>query len=141
MTSLLIPLVVFLGVGALIGALFFVYSRRQRQDEQRLDALTGKKKKEDEATSILKKTASIATRRNLLEMFTPNIVSLQKLIVQADVNIKASTLFGIGALLAFLGFTGSVLAGVKIYFAPLTGITFFFVPFVWLFWKRQVAAQ
>ncbi len=137
MTSLLIPLAVFLGVGALIGAMFFVFSGDNGKMTDRLDALTGKKRKEDEATSILKKTSFERDKRNLLEMFTPNIVSLQKLIVQADVNIRASTLFGIGALLAFLGFTGSVLAGVKIYFAPLTGITFFFVPFVWLLWKRS----
>jgi tight adherence protein B len=137
MTSLLIPLVVFLGVGALIGAMFFVFAGGSDKMMERLDALTGKKKKEDEATSILKKTAIERDKRSLLEMFTPNIVSLQKLITQADVNIKASTMFGIGALLAFLGFTGSVLAGVKIYLAPLTGITFFFIPFVWLMWKRK----
>ena len=137
MSSLVIPLVVFLGVGALIGAMFFVFSGDNAKMTDRLDALTGKKKKEDETTSILKRSSLERDKRNLLEMLTPNIVSLQKLIVQADVNIRASTLFGIGALLAFLGFTGSVLAGVKIYFAPLTGITFFFVPFVWLLWKRS----
>ena len=137
MTSLLIPLMVFLGVGAQIGAMFFVFSGGNGKMTDRLDALTGKKKKDDEATSILKKTSYERDKRNLLEMFTPNIVSLQKLIVQADVNIRASTLFGIGALLAFLGFSGSMLAGVKIYFAPLTGITFFFVPFIWLLWKRS----
>jgi tight adherence protein B len=134
----MISLVVFFGIQVVIGALYFVYSDKGGKVADRLDALTGRKKKEDEATSILKKTALDRDKRNLLEMFTPNIVSLQKLIVQADVNIKASTLFGIGGLLAFLGFTGSVLAGVKIYLAPLTGITFFFIPFVWLLWKRKV---
>jgi len=134
---MLISFLVFLGIEVIIGALFFVYSGNNGKMTDRLDALTGKKKKEDEATSILKKTALDRDKKNLLEMFTPNIVSLQKLITQADVNIKASTLFGIGALLAFLGFSGSVLAGVPIYFAPLTGLTFFFVPFVWLLWKRS----
>src|SRR4051812_4818864 len=137
MTPLVFSIVVFFGIQLVIGALYFVYSDKGGKMVDRLDALTGKKKKEDEATSILRKTALDRDKRNLLEMFTPNIVSLQKLIVQADVNIKASTLFGIGALLAFLGFTGSVLAGVKIYLAPLTGIVFFFIPFVWLLWKRK----
>jgi tight adherence protein B len=137
MSPLLISLVVFFGIQVAIGALYFVYSDKGGKLGDRLDALTGRKKKEDEATSILKKTSLDRDKRNLLEMLTPNIVSLQKLIVQADVNIKASTLFGIGALLAFLGFTGSVLAGVKIYLAPLTGITFFFIPFIWLLWKRK----
>src|SRR5260221_693546 len=137
MSPLMIFLLVFLGIEVLIGALFFVFTGSDGKVTDRLDALTGKKRKEDETTSILKKTALDRDRRNLLEMLTPNIVSLQKLIAQADVNIRASTLFGIGGLLAFLGFTGSVLAGVKVYLAPLTAITFFFVPFVWLLWKRS----
>lgn len=138
MTPLVLSVVVFFGIQLVIGALYFVYQDKGGKMTDRLDALTGKKKKDDEATSILKKTALDRDKKNLLEMFTPNIVSLQKLIAQADVNIKASTLFGIGSLLAFLGFTGSVLAGVKIYLAPLTGIVFFFIPFVWLLWKRKV---
>lgn len=137
MSPLLLSLLVFLGIEVVIGALYFVFTGNNDKMTNRLDALTGKRKKEDETTSILKKTALDRDKKNLLEMFTPNIVSLQKLIIQADVNIRASTLFGIGALLAFLGFTASVLAGVKIYFAPLTAITFFFVPFVWLLWKRS----
>lgn len=137
MTPLLISILVFVGVNVMIGALYFVFTGGNDKMVDRLDALTGKKKKEDEATSILKKTALDRDKKNLLEMFTPNIVSLQKLIVQADVNIRASTLFGIGALLGFLGFSGSVLAGVPIYFAPLTALTFFVVPFIWLLWKRS----
>lgn len=136
-SPLLIAALVFIGVQVLIGAMFFVFSGGAGKTSDRLDALTGKKKKEDEATSILKRTALDRDKKNLLEMFTPNIVSLQKLIVQADVNIRASTLFGIGMLLAFLGFTGSVLAGVPVYFAPMTGLAFFFVPFAWLLWKRS----
>lgn len=137
MSPMIISLLVFLGVQLLVGALFFVFSGSNEKTADRLDTLTGKKKKEDEATSILRKTALERDKKSLVEMFTPNIVSLQKLITQADVNIKASTLFSIGMLLALLGFTASVLAGVKIYFAPLTAITFFFVPFVWLLWKRS----
>jgi tight adherence protein B len=137
MSPLLISFIVFIAIQVMIGALYFVYSGGNGKVSDRLDAITGKKKKEDEATSILKKTALDRDKKNLLEMFTPNIVSLQKLIAQADVNIKASTLFGIGALLAFLGFTGSLLATGKIYFAPLTGLVFFFVPFIWLLWKRK----
>src|SRR5689334_1420506 len=136
MSPLLISLVVFIGVQVLIAALFFVFNGQSDKMTDRLDALTGKKKKDDETTSILRKTALDRDKKNLLEMFTPNIVSLQKLIVQADVNIKASTLFGIGALLAVLGFTASLLATGKVYIAPITGIVFFFVPFVWLLAKR-----
>lgn len=137
MSPILISVVVFIGIQVVIGALYFVFTGSNDKMTNRLDALTGKKKKEDETTSILKRTALDRDKKNLLELFTPNIVSLQKLIVQADVNIRASTLFGIGSLLAFLGFTASLLATGKWYFAPLTGIVFFFVPFVWLLWKRS----
>lgn len=136
MSPLLISLLVFIGIEGVILALFFVFNGQSDKMTDRLDALTGKRKKDDETTSILKKTALDRDKKNLLEMFTPNIVSLQKLIVQADVNIKASTLFGIGALLGILGFAASLLATGRIYIAPITGIVFFFVPFIWLLAKR-----
>jgi tight adherence protein B len=137
MSPLMIAILVFIAIQAVIGALFFVFTGNSAKLSDRLDALTGKKRKEDEATSILKKSALDRDKKNLLEFLTPNLPSLQKLITQADANIRASTLFGIGGLLAFLGFTGSILAGVRVYLAPLTAICFFFVPFVWLLVKRS----
>jgi tight adherence protein B len=132
----MITIVVFIGVQAILGAAFFVFAGGGAKVHERLDAITGKRKKEDEATTILKKTALDSDKRSLLEALMPNFPSLQKLIVQADVNIKPSTLFGIGGLLAFLGSTACLLSGVKPYFAPLAAITFFFIPFCWLFAKR-----
>src|SRR5207237_7594236 len=76
MSPLLLSFLVFLAIEVVIGALFFVYSGGGGKMSDRLDALTGKKKKEDEATSILKRTAYDRDKKNLLEMFTPNIVSL-----------------------------------------------------------------
>jgi tight adherence protein B len=136
MSPMLIAVVVFIAIQAVIGALFFVFNGNEGKVSDRLDAMTGKKRKDDETTNILKKTAMERDKKNLLEMLIPNIPSLQKLIVQADANIKASTLFGIGALLGVVGTLGSMLVGVRIYFAPLTGITLFAIPFVWLLAKR-----
>lgn len=136
MTPMMIAIMVFVAIQAVIGGLYFVFSGEGAKVNERLDSLTGKRKKEDEATSILRKSAMASDKKNLLESLTPNLPSLQKLIVQADANIRPSTLFGIGGLLAFLGFSASVMLGVKIYFAPLTGIVFFFVPFSWLLAKR-----
>ena len=84
----------------------------------------------------MKKTAFERDKKSLLEQLTPNLPSLQKLIVQADVHIRPSTLFGIGAALGVVGATLSWLAGVKIYLAPLLGMVMFVVPFVWLLTKR-----
>ena len=71
-------------------------------------------------------------------MFTPHFPSMQKLFLQADCNIKPSTLFGVGVLLAFLGTTGAWLAGVKWFVAPLFGLLMFVTPWAWLLNKRRV---
>jgi tight adherence protein B len=136
MSPLLISVLVFVAVQAMLGMLLFVFNDSSGKLTERLDVLTGKKKKEDEQTNILKKSAFERDKKSLLEMLTPNMPSLQKLILQADAHISASTLVGIGALLGILGFTASWLAGVRIWMAPLAGITLFFVPFAWLLNKR-----
>src|SRR5204863_6942209 len=122
MSALLISLLVFFAVSAVIGFLAFVFGGTGSTAADRLDTFTGRKRIADEATNILKKTAFEHDKKSLLDMLAPNIPSLQKLIVQADVHIRASTLFGIGALLGVVGVTISWLAGVKVYLAPLLGI-------------------
>jgi tight adherence protein B len=117
--------------------LFFIFGEGPGKTGERLDMLTGKKKKEDEATNILKKTAMERDKNSLLEALTPNIVSLQKLIMQAEANITPSTFLLISIVLGLLGFTASWLGGVKIYFAPLLGILLAMVPFAWLLHKRS----
>lgn len=137
MTPLMISLIVFVGVSALAGVLVFVFGEDQSKTQERLDLLTGRKKKEDETTSILKLKAFEGDKKSLLEMLTPNLPSLQKIIVQADCHIKPSTLFGVGVLLGVLGATVSWLTGVKLYYAPIAGLTLFSVPFLWLLNKRR----
>jgi tight adherence protein B len=136
MPPLMIPVLVFVGVAALLGALLFLFNDGSGKIAERLELLTGRKKKEDAATSILKKTALDRDKKSLLEALTPNIPSLQKVIVQADAHIKASTLMGIGVLLGVLGFSASWLMGVKLYLAPIAGIVMFVIPFTWLLHKR-----
>jgi len=138
MTPLLISMLAFVGVAALVGLVAFVFGENSNKMGDRLDLLTGKRRKEDEATNILRKTALERDKSSLLEMLTPNLPSLHKVIVQADCHIKASTLFGIGLLLGLLGGTASWLAGVKSYFAPIAALIMFMIPFLWLFNKRRV---
>jgi tight adherence protein B len=136
MSPLMISLIVFIGVQALLGALLFLFNDGSGKIAERLEILTGRKKKEDEAASILKKTAIDRDKKSLLEALTPNIPSLQKLLMQADAHIKASTLMGIGMVLGVLGFSVSWMMGVKLYLAPIAGAIFFTVPFAWLLHKR-----
>jgi tight adherence protein B len=126
-----------IGVAAVIGVFFFIFSEGAGKTGERLDLLTGRKKKEDEATNILKKTAIERDKKSLLEALTPNIVSLQKLIIQGDANITPSTFMVISLILGALGFTASWLGGVKLYLAPLLGILLAMVPFAWLLHKRS----
>jgi tight adherence protein B len=139
MSPLVISALVFVAVMCVIGALAFVWGDgKSRTTAARLDMITGRKRKDDEATTILKKTAFERDKKSLLEMLTPNLPSLHKLIVQADVHIRPSTLFGIGAVLGAIGATISWLAGVKLYLAPLLGVVMLLVPFAWLLTKRAM---
>jgi tight adherence protein B len=137
MSPLIIYALVFIGVSAVIGVLFFIFGDAGGKTTERLDMLTGRRKKEDEATNILKKTAIDRDKRSLIDALTPNVPTLQKLIVQADANIMPSTFMIITGILGALGFTASWLAGVKVYFAPLLGILLAMVPFAWLLHKRS----
>jgi tight adherence protein B len=138
MTPLMISLLAFLGVSALIGTLAFVFSDSGAgRATDRLDTLTGRRKREDESAGILRKSALDHDKKSLLEALVPRIPSLDKLFVQADCHIAPSTLFGIGAVLGVVGGTGSWLATGKWYFAPAAGIIMFLVPWVWLLNKRR----
>jgi tight adherence protein B len=139
MSPMLIGILVFLVIQAVIGVLAFVFlgSSKQKTTE-RLDLFTGRRKAEDESTNILKKSAFDRDKKSLLDSVTPNLPSLQKLITQADVHIRPSTLFGIGSVLGVIGASISWLAGVKPYLAPLLGIVMLLVPFAWLLTKRAM---
>src|SRR5690242_21354048 len=111
MSPLVISALVFIGVSAIIGVLFFIFGEAGAKTTERLDMLTGRRKKEDEATNILKKTAIDRDKKSLIEALTPNVPTLQKLIVQADANITPSTFMMITCILGALGFPASWLAG------------------------------
>lgn len=137
MDPLMISVLAFVGVSALVGVVAFVFSEGgSRAATDRLDTFTGRKKRDDESTNILRKSALESDKKSLMAALTPNMPSLQKIIVQADAHIQASTLFGIGAGLAVFGATLSWLAGVPVYFAPVLGLAMFSIPFWWLMLKR-----
>jgi tight adherence protein B len=103
MTPLLIPILVFLGVIALVGFVAFVFRDQTPQTATRLEMLVGKRSRQEaQAAEILRKSAFEGDKKSLLEVLTPRIPSIQKLFEQADCNIKPSTLFGMGLLLAIL---------------------------------------
>jgi tight adherence protein B len=139
MTPLMISLVAFVAVSAVVGLVAFVLKDfGSAKTAERLDALVGKGNVTDGATDILKKTAFEGDKKSFLEMITPNLPSVDKIFEQADCNIRPSTIFGLGLLLAVLGATGSWLARVPWFFAPLAGLLMFFIPLGWVLNKRRV---
>src|SRR6266404_2973693 len=138
MTPLMISLVAFVAVSALVGLVAFVFRDNNATTAERLDTLIGKRGKADPGADILRKSAFESDKKSFMEAITPNLPSLQKICEQADSHIKISTLFGVGLMLALLGATGSWLARVPWFFAPLAGLVMFFIPFMWLLNKRRV---
>src|SRR6266404_4285074 len=138
MTPLMISLVAFVAVSALVGLVAFVFRDNNTTTAERLDTLIGKRGKEDPGADILRKSAFESDKKSFMEAITPNLPSLQKICEQAESHIKISTLFGIGLALALLGATGSWLARVPWFFAPLAGLMMFFISFLWLLNKRRV---
>lgn len=138
-STMIISLLAFVAVAGVVGVLALVMrGEGVGKAGNRLDVMVGKRRREDSSADILKKTAFDADKKSLLEMLTPNIPSLQKVFEQAECHIQPSTLFGIGLLLAGLAATASWLAHVPWFFAPLAGMVFFTVPFLWLLNKRRV---
>jgi tight adherence protein B len=138
MTPVIISLLAFFGVTALVGLVAFVFRDGKGQASDRLDTLTGRKRKDDPHADILKKTAFEKDKKNLLEMLLPSLPSLQKIVEQADCHIKPSTLTAIGVVLGVLAATVSWLLHVPLVLAPLAGLVMFTVPFLWLLNKRRM---
>jgi tight adherence protein B len=138
MTPLTISIISFMAVSTVVGLVaFMLRDYGSPKTDDRLDILVGKRK-EDAGTDILKKSAFESDKKSLLELITPNIPSLKRIFEQAECHIKPSTLFGISLLLALLGATGSWLARVPWFFAPLAGLVMFFIPLLWVLNKRRV---
>lgn len=133
----LISMLVFLAVTSVIGLLAFVFREQGPQTATRLDLLVGKRsRQEQQQADILRKSAFESDKKSLLEALTPKFLSPQKMCEQADCHIKPSTLTGVGLLLAAIGATGTVLAKLPIWLAPVNAVVMFVLPFLWLYMKR-----
>jgi tight adherence protein B len=137
MITLIAPLLVFLAVSVVIGALAFMMRDTAPKTASRLDTLVGKRRRDDPGADILRKSAFESDRKSLLELLTPRFMSLRKMFEQADCHIKPSTLTTIGLLLAVVGVTASWLARVPWYLTPLAGLLMFVIPLGWVWWKRR----
>jgi tight adherence protein B len=141
-TTIIVSMLVFLAVSTVIGLLAFVFREGPPKTATRLDMLIGKRRREDDqATDILRKTAFEGDKKSLLEMVTPKFVSLSKLFEQADCHIKPNTLTVIGILLAAGAMTMGWIARLPWFSLPVGGIVMFSLPWLWLWNKRRMRLQ
>src|SRR5262249_25695282 len=139
MSPLMISVMTFVAVTALVGLLALVLtSNGASRTADRLDTLTGRRKKDDESTNILRKSAFEHDRKSLMDMLTPRFLSLRTLFVQADCHIKPATLLAFGLLLSVLGATVCWLGTGKWFLAVTMAPVLFVVPYLWLLNKRRV---
>jgi tight adherence protein B len=134
---MIISALVFGGVTALVGVLAFVFREQGPQTATRLDLLVGKRSRQDQQQAdILRKTAFESDKKSLMESMIPRFISLPRLFEQADCHIKPGTLAGIGALLAALGATITVIGKLPWWLAPINGLVMSTLPWIWLYFKR-----
>jgi tight adherence protein B len=137
MSPMIVSALVFLAVAGVVGLLAFVFRDQGLQTATRLDLLVGKRSRQDQQQAdILRKTAFESDKKSLLEAISPKFLTPQKLFEQADCHIKPNTLLGIGVLLSVVAATGTILAKLPIWLAPINAIVLFSVPWLWLYWKR-----
>jgi len=104
----------------------------------RLEMLVGKRRRESETELLLREAHRGSDKQTLLDSITPQFLSMGRLFEQADCNIKPSTLFGIGLVLALVGASLSFLAIRSWLVAPIVGLIMLAVPFLWLLNKRRL---
>ena len=136
------PLVLAIAIGALVIGMVLAIAvaltgRSDGRASERLDSLVGRKNvKDSSADMLLKQALQEVDTKHLLDKLTPTFLNLNKVIEQADANVKPSALVGIGLLAGAV--TGSAVGlMVNMYVAPVVAVIAFLAPFVWLFMKRK----
>src|SRR5439155_8069298 len=137
MNPMLLPFLIGGLVVAIVVALLFAFRKGDdSKASERLDALVGRNvRKDSSADMLLKQALQEVDKKTFLDKLTPEFFNLTKMFEQADVNIKPSALFGISCGLSV---AGAVLCiwGVNVYLAPVGALTFFGLPWLWLYMKR-----
>jgi tight adherence protein B len=140
MDPITISLVAFLAVAgaASLIVLFFLRDQDRGKAAERLDALVGKgSRRESSADLLLKQAMMEVDKKTILDVLTPKFLSMERVFEQADANIRPSALFAISIGLTMVGGMLSALIARTMYVAPVGGLIFFGLPWLWLWNKRR----
>lgn len=136
---LMLPFLVFLGVAGLVGLAGWMFlDTGAPKASERLENLVGKRRRDSEAELLLRAQHRESDKRNLIEAFMPQFLTLGKLFEQADCNIKPTTLFGVALGLGAAGALTSFMVIRSFVFAPIIGLCMMSVPYLWLLNKRRL---
>jgi tight adherence protein B len=138
MNVVMLSVLAFIAVAGLIGAISFLFAKPTvTRAGERLDVIVGRNSRSESSSELLLRRAMMEVdRKNILDRLTPEFFNFTKIFQQADVKFRPSILFGVSLGLALVGgMISSVM--INIYFAPVGGLIFFVLPFVWLLWKRK----
>ncbi len=132
----------FFAVAALVMAVFMFSTKEPNKVlESRLDVLAGKvTREESRQTDLLRKTYTETDRNSLIQAFIPRIISIEKIIEQADCKIPPSTLISFSIVLGLSGIGIPMAAGFPFYVA-FVALPLMIIPWVWLFQKRSARLQ
>jgi len=140
MDPILISIAVFVAVVALVGAVLLFVSSNESKAEDRLEVITGKKSREEQAAGIMKEevlSEGLTGLSNVAGKLFDKFSQLKMLFEQADSPIKGDMFFALSAGLGILGGVAAFVLSVPIPFIPLVVLVMGALPFGWLLWRRR----
>ena len=141
MDPLLISFVAFIGVAALVGAVFFVMRDfGSSRAEDRLEVLTGQRSADSSSSGIVKEELIREGMQGLVGMLNGlagRLSNLKLLFEQADSPIKVETFFGLSFGSAVAGVAVAMVGKAPVPLYPVCGLMGGLLPLFWLMHRRK----
>ncbi|HEY2882210.1 MAG TPA: type II secretion system F family protein [Pirellulales bacterium] len=140
MTSLLIPIGIFIGVSAIVGAVVLLMrGDESTRTEDRLALLTGAKtgptKNALQEAGVL--SQPLDATHGVLAEFLSRFRNLSILFEQANTTLSPSKFFAITAAMAIAGSAAAFATGLNPIFVPIFTLLSGFLPLMWLLMRRR----
>jgi tight adherence protein B len=140
MDPVIVSVLAFVSVAGVIGVIAYYFrDRTLTRASERLDVLVGRggRSKESSADLLLKQALQEVDKKTIFDALTPGFLNVERVFEQADVRIRPSALFAISVGLALVGGMLSALVARTVYVAPVGGVIFLVLPWLWLWHKRK----